>query len=161
MIHYILPGSFDPPSLGHLDLIERAAKMCDQLTIAVVKSDKTALTTPIRAEMVETITAHLPNVEIRAFSGLLTQFAKQRGATQIVRGIRPYGDLDYECQLALANRKLTGIETLFLLADPALAHISATLIREIASSSGSLDPFVPEAIQSDLKRLLKASNEGV
>lgn len=148
----LLPGTFDPPSLGHLDLIQRAAKICDHLIIAIaIKPNKKPLfTIEERKEMLQRIA---PKVEITAFDGLIVDLAKKRKATVLIRGLRSFSDFDYEFQMALANRTLGGIETLFLAAEH--TEISSTLIREIAHFGGPLHHFVPPEIETLIRKKME------
>lgn len=156
----LFPGTFDPPSLGHLDLIERALGLCDRLYVGIgVNTAKRAtFTVEERGEMLEKICRPLDSVEVVVFDGLVVDFAKEKGIGFLVRGLRAAADFDYELQMALANRKLSGIETVFLLANPLYAHVSSTLIREVAKMQHRLKDFVPEAIEAMIfERLSSAS----
>ncbi len=145
----IFPGTFDPPSKGHLDIIQRASLICDKLLIAIaVKPDKKALFSPEeKKEMLRLITPSIPNVQIEIFEGLVVDFARSHKAQFLIRGLRAFSDFEYEFQMALANRRLSGIETLFLMADERHTQISSSLIREIAYFKGPLRDFVPAEIE--------------
>ncbi|MGA8164573.1 MAG: pantetheine-phosphate adenylyltransferase [Waddliaceae bacterium] len=155
----LFPGSFDPPSLGHCDIIQRASNMCHQLYVGIAvnveKSDR-LFSIEERVEMLTTATDSFSNVEVAALPGLAVDFALQNTLDFIVRGIRPFSNMEREFQMALANRKMSGIETMFLLADPKLSHISCSLIREIGKLGHRLGDFVPEFLEESIfQRLLK------
>jgi pantetheine-phosphate adenylyltransferase len=147
----IFPGTFDPPTLGHLDIIQKAGPICDHLIIAIaVKPDKKQLfSVEERIEMLKRIA---PKAEIISFHGLVVDLAKEKKALFLIRGLRTFSDFEYEFQMAQANRKLSGIETLFLMADDRHTQISSSLIREIAHFNGPLKGFVPEEIESLIRR---------
>ena len=152
----IFPGSFDPPSRGHLDIIERTALFCDKLIIAIaVKPDKKSqslFSVEEKEEMLRLITKKVPHIEIANFHGLVVDFAREKKAHFLVRGLRAFSDFEYEFQMALANRRLSGIETLFLMADERLSQISSSLIREIAYFKGPLHDFVPVEIEPLIRK---------
>ncbi|GAB4375886.1 MAG: pantetheine-phosphate adenylyltransferase [Acidobacteriota bacterium] len=147
----IYPGSFDPVTLGHLDLLRRAAALVDQLTVAVLRNtEKTPLfDAEERREMLADVVAEagLDNVEVTAFDGLLVEFARRRGARVIIRGLRAAGDFEYELQMAHMNRRLDpGLETVFLTPDESVQSISSRLVREIARLGGDISALVPPAV---------------
>jgi len=145
----IYPGSFDPITLGHLDIIERASRLVDKLIIGVlVNSSKTPLFTDAeRVELISKETAHLNNVEIVSYNGLLVDFAKERHADVIIRGLRAVTDFEYELQLAQTNKKLNPeVETIFLATNVNFAYLSSSVVREIARYGGDITQFVPESI---------------
>ncbi|MFZ0565339.1 MAG: pantetheine-phosphate adenylyltransferase [Chlamydiales bacterium] len=147
----LLTGTFDPPTLGHLNVIERAAKLCDKLLIGVAQNLKKSLiffSVEERVALLKELTASISNVEVVPIKGLTVTFAKEQGVDVLIRGLRPFSDANYESQMALANKKLEGLETLFLVADGAYAHISSSLIREIASTGHHLKDFVPSPIEA-------------
>jgi pantetheine-phosphate adenylyltransferase len=144
----VYPGSFDPITLGHLNVMERAAQLFDRLIVGVgVNIEKSTMFTPEeRQELIRTATAHLDNVEIRMFTGLAVGFVKQCHARVMVRGVRPITDIAAELTMMMANRRLMpDVETLFMIADGELAHVSSSLIKQIASvaSDADLAKFVP------------------
>jgi pantetheine-phosphate adenylyltransferase len=153
----LFAGTFDPPTLGHQEIIERVCKLCDKLYVAVAIS-ASKRNEPInlieRVSLLQTLTKSLKNVEIVSFSGLVVDYAKELKADVLVRGLRNGGDLDYELQMASANRLMTGIETLCLLSSPQYSQINSTLIREIAAGGRSLAGFVPHIIQKRIEELL-------
>jgi pantetheine-phosphate adenylyltransferase len=151
----IYPGSFDPVTNGHLDLIERGEKMFDKLIVAVLKNvEKEPLfSVAERVAMLEEVTRHWESVEIDVFEGLLVDYARKRGAAVILRGIRAISDYEFELQMALMNRKLEPrLETVFMLPSETYSYLSAKLVREIAQLHGPLTGLVPTTIE---QRLLK------
>lgn len=153
-------GSFDPLTNGHLNIIERASALFDSLTVAiVVNPNKNCLfTVDERAEIAEHVTAHLPNVDVGTFSGLLADYVNAGGFSAVVRGLRNEADFVSELQMAQANALLyeRGAETVFLMSDPGDSFISSSLVREIASLGGSVDglvpPYVAERIRSKFRK---------
>lgn len=146
----IFTGTFDPPTLGHFEIIKRASALFDKLYVAVSKDTKKhphALPLKTRMDLLSAITTDLNNVEVIEFTGLAVDCAKSMKAAVIVRGIRNGTDLDFESQMAAANHQMTGVETVVLLASPQYSHLSSTLIREIASEGRRLHGFVPDAIE--------------
>ncbi len=153
----IYPGSFDPVTLGHWDLIQRADKLVDRLVVAVLHNPaKTpAFTVEERVAMLTELTAPLPNVEITTFHGLLVDFAKAQNAQFIVRGVRAFSDFEYEFQMALMNRKLAPeLETVFLMPKEKYAAVSSRLVREIGTMGGNLSELVPEALRERVAQRL-------
>lgn len=145
----IYPGSFDPVTLGHLDIIERSSKLVDKLIIGVlVNSSKTPLFTDReRVELLNKATSHINNIEIVSYNGLLVDFAKERQADVIIRGLRAVTDFEYELQLAQTNKKLyPDVETIFLATNVNFAYLSSSVVREIAKYGGDIKQFVPESI---------------
>lgn len=152
----VCPGSFDPPTNGHLDVFTRAASLFDRLVISVIAnpSKQPLFSMEERIALVRGATAHLPNVEVTGFDGLLIDHARQVGAVAIVKGVRNAGDTDYETQMAHMNRHLSGVETVLLLASPPTSFISASLVREIARLGGTVDTLVPDGVLEALKEKL-------
>jgi pantetheine-phosphate adenylyltransferase len=147
----VYSGSFDPISLGHLSVIERSSRLFDRLIIGVgINVEKSPLfSQQERVELVSLSTAHLKNVEVRAFSGLAVEFVRACGARVIIRGVRPLTDIAAEFTMMMANRQLDPeIETVFLMADDEFAHVSSSLIKQITplSTDGKLGKFVPACI---------------
>ena len=147
----VYTGSFDPITLGHLNVIQRACRLVDKLIIGVgINVEKRPLFTPAeRVEMIQRVTSDCCNVEVRTFSGLAVQFVRACGARVMIRGIRPLTDVAAEFTMMLANRQLAGdVETIFLMADEELAHVSSTLIKQITplSTDQMLARFVPAQI---------------
>ena len=148
-------GSFDPVTNGHLNIIERAAKMYDSLTVAIaVNPHKTGFfTIDERVEIAKKVTAHIPNVKVDTFSGLLADYVNENGFIAYVRGLRATTDFENELQMAQMNARLfTGeTETIFLMTDPKYSFISSSLIKEVASFGGSVDGLVPEYVSERIK----------
>ena len=154
----IYPGSFDPVTLGHWDLIKRAAKLVDRLVVAVLHnpSKSAAFTVEERVAMLGELTAALPRVEVTSFNGLLVDFAKVQEAQVIVRGVRAFSDFEYEFQMALMNRKLApDLETVFLMPKENYSAVSSRLVREIGSMGGNLSDLVPEVLRARIAERLK------
>ncbi len=159
----VYPGSFDPITLGHLNVMERASKLFDRLIVGVgINVEKQTFFTPEeRHAMIHGATNHLKNVEIRTFSGLAVSFVKQCGARIMVRGVRPITDIAAELTMMMANRRLApDVETLFMIADGELAHVSSSLIKQIASvaDDDELARFLPPNVVHTLRaRLIRES----
>lgn len=150
----VYPGSFDPVTNGHLDLIERGEKMFDLLIVAVLRNtDKAPLfSVPERVEMLRQVTKQWEGVEVDVFDGLLVDYARKRHAGVILRGIRAISDYEYELQMALMNRKLEPrLETVFMLPGETYSYLSAKLVREIAQLGGPLNGLVPPIVEERLK----------
>jgi pantetheine-phosphate adenylyltransferase len=150
----IYPGSFDPVTNGHLDLIERGVKMFDMLIVAVLQNaEKQPLfTVRERVEMLREVTQQWPAVEVDVFNGLLVDYARKRGAGVILRGIRAISDYEFELQMALMNRKLEPrLETVFMLPGETYSYLSSKLVREIAQLGGPLTGLVPPAVEQRLR----------
>lgn len=150
----IYPGSFDPVTNGHLDLIERGEKMFDRLIVAVLKNTEKEpmFSVPERVEMLREVTKHWESVEIDVFQGLLVDYARKRGAAVILRGIRAISDYEYELQMALMNRKLEPrLETVFMMPGETYSYLSAKLVREIAHFAGPLTGLVPLSVEHRLR----------
>lgn len=155
----IYPGTFDPPTKGHLSIITRASALFDTVEIAIgIDTEKKAplFTQEERLKLLQTLTRDFMNVSVSFFEGLLTQHAKELGCAFIVRSLRTYTDFEHERTLAHTNKKLSGIETLFLLPDEEYQSISSTLIRDIARRGEALSPFIPEVIASQVSETLRA-----
>jgi pantetheine-phosphate adenylyltransferase len=150
----IYPGSFDPVTNGHLDLIERGEKMFDLVIVAVLNNaEKQPLfSVPERLEMLREVTQKWPGVEVDVFHGLLVDYARKRGAGVILRGIRAISDYEFELQMALMNRKLEPrLETVFMLPGESFSYLSSKLVREIAQLGGSLKDLVPPEVEQRLR----------
>jgi len=149
----IYPGSFDPLTLGHVDIIERGSALFDSIVVAVLRNvDKSPLfTVDERLEMIRHTFRERGNVEADSFSGLLVDYASSRKATTIVRGIRAISDFEYEFQMALMNRRLApGIETVFMMPAEEYSYVSSKLVKEVASLGGSVSGLVPEDVEKKL-----------
>jgi pantetheine-phosphate adenylyltransferase len=150
----IYPGSFDPVTNGHLDLIERGQKMFDRLIVAVLKNTEKEpmFSVPERVEMLREVTRQWESVEIDVFEGLLVDYARKRGAAVILRGIRAVSDYEYELQMALMNRKLEPrLETVFMMPGETYSYLSAKVVREIAHFGGPLTGLVPSTVEQRLR----------
>ena len=149
----VFPGSFDPPTLGHLDVIRRAARMFDRLVVALLEnsSKQPCFSLEERAALLREIVSDLGNVEIDTFGGLLADYVRVRKATAVVRGIRGATDFEYERQMAETNRQLNpAMDTVFFAPSAAVAHISSTRVREIAAHRGAVHGLVPAAVEDAL-----------
>jgi len=153
----IYPGSFDPPTNGHLDLIGRGAKIFEQLVVAILRnSEKSPMfTVGERIEMLHSLTAEMENVRIDTFNGLTVEYAKSLDATCILRGIRAISDYEYELQMALMNRKLEPtLETVFMMPADKYSYVSSRLVREVAQAGGPVRGLVPEVVEEKLREKL-------
>ena len=154
----VYPGTFDPVTLGHIDIIERASKIVDELIVGVLNNNsKTPMFTPEeRVEMLRESVAHLPNVKVVAFDGLLVDFAKQNNALFVIRGLRAVTDFEYEFQMAQANRIIDkNVDTVFLTTSNAYSYISSSTVRELASFGGDISKFVTKAVEKKVKQKIK------
>jgi pantetheine-phosphate adenylyltransferase len=153
-VRAIYPGSFDPLTNGHLDLIERSSKIFEELIVAILRNaEKDPLFTVIeRRDMLEQMIRPFPNVRVDVFEGLLVEYAVQKKATVLLRGIRAVSDYEYELQMALMNRKLQpGLETVFMLPAEAYSYLSSRLVKEIFRLGGSVRGLVPELVEQKLR----------
>jgi pantetheine-phosphate adenylyltransferase len=154
----VVPGSFDPVTLGHLDVIERAAKLFDEVHVVVVHNPGKDALLPIaqRVNLLEQALSQAgvtSNLVITSWSvGLLVDYCTDVGATVLVKGIRSQVDISYETPMAIVNRNLADIETVFMLPDPAHAHVSSSLVRQVASLGGDVSPYVPKAVADYLAK---------
>ena len=154
MIRALTPGTFDPITEGHLDVITRAAQLVDEIIVAVAVSDKKRplFTLEERCELVAQATAHLPNVRVEPFDGLLVDFARRMDAEILIKGLRAITDFEYEFQMTALNYQLDpGLETVFIMSPPQYMYLSSSIVREIASMHGELDQFVPACVKQALK----------
>ena len=154
----VCPGSFDPITNGHIDIIKRAAELFDEVTVLVVTNpDKKCVFSPEeRCLLIEKAVEGIEGVKVDSFSGLLADYVKQNGISAIVKGIRSSSDFEYEFQMALANRSLApNAETVFITADPQNMYVSSSLIRQIAGFGGDVSDFVPKNIVPEIEKRLK------
>ncbi len=149
----VVPGSFDPPTLGHLDVISRAADVFQDVLIAVVQNPAKSplFTAEERVSMLREVAAEWPNVAVEAFEGLLVDFAREQHDAFIVKGLRAMSDFEYELQMAQMNHHLSGVQTLFLPTSPEHAYLSSSLVKEIARFGGSLEGLVASPVAALLK----------
>lgn len=157
----VFPGSFDPITNGHLDVIERGLRLFDELIVAVGRSPiKNPLFTPEeRVEMITEIVRDKPRVKVESFDGLMVEYAAKKKADVILRGLRSLTDVQYEFQLAMTNRAVAGIETIFIMTSEQYGFTSSTLIREVASLGGDVSNLIPKSIYERLKQRLKSPNK--
>ena len=157
-VRAVFPGSFDPITNGHLDVIHRAMGLFDELIVAVGRSPvKNQLFSPQeRVEMIAELIGDMPGVIVESFDGLMVEYATKRKANVVLRGLRSLTDVQYEFQLAMTNRAVAGIETIFIMTSEQYGFTSSTLIREIASLGGDLSNLIPENVSKRLKARLGA-----
>ena len=151
-------GSFDPVTNGHMDIIERTARLCEELIVAVMHNpDKRgAFSVSERVRLLEKACAQLPNVRVIAHGGLLVDCARENGVSCVVRGVRPLGDFESEYQMAQVNRMLGGVETLMMPTSESLASVSSSMVRQIAAFGGNIDSLVPACIAAEIRQALAA-----
>jgi len=154
MMSVVYPGTFDPPHLGHLDIVKRSCALFDKVVVAIAKSPRKHLLFDLeeRLDMFRVMVEDLgPKVEVKSFEGLLVDFMQKEGIKVIVRGVRLFTDFEYELQIALNNNKLAGVETIFMMPSQEYIHISSTIVRDIASYCGKLEglvhPYVAKKIR--------------
>jgi pantetheine-phosphate adenylyltransferase len=155
----LCPGSFDPVTLGHLDIIERTARHFDEVIVAVIRNPqktKSLFTLEERQQMLKEGLSHLSNIRIEFFKGLLVDFAKDQGAEAIVKGLRAVSDFDYELQMAQMNQGLTGIDTFFLSTSPKYSFLSSSLVKEVARFGGDVSAMVPKHVNDRLVELFRS-----
>ena len=148
----LCPGTFDPVTNGHLDIIERAGRHFDGLVVAVLENPAKQPLFPLeeRLAMLKEVTADLPGVEVASFGGLLVDFARDRGVDAIVKGLRAVSDFEYEFQMAQMNHRLSGVETFFLTTDPRWSYLSSSLLKEVARYGGDVEGLVPPVVRERL-----------
>jgi pantetheine-phosphate adenylyltransferase len=152
----LCPGTFDPVTNGHLDIVRRAARLFDRVLVAVVENPSKEPLFPVgdRVAMLEEATGDLPNVEVGSFSGLLVDHARSRGVDAVVKGLRAVTDFDYELQMAQMNRHLSEVETVFVPTSPDWSYLSSSLVKEVARYGGDVSGLVPEHVLWRLKERL-------
>lgn len=154
----IYPGSFDPITNGHLDVICRASRLYDKVVVGVLKNGgkNPAFTPEERVEMIKTVTSNIDNVEVDSFQGLLVDFAKAKSATVIIKGLRTVADFEYEFQMALLNKALNPeYETMFMMTDSKYSYISSSMVKELLGFKGDLTGLVPDKIINKIKEKYK------
>ncbi|MDT4988004.1 MAG: pantetheine-phosphate adenylyltransferase [Micromonosporaceae bacterium] len=156
MRRVVCPGSFDPVTNGHLDIISRAARLYDEVVVAVLVNQSKAGLFPLdeRIGMLREVTAHYANVRVTSFQGLLVDFCKANDIEVVVKGIRAVSDFDYELQMAQMNVGLAGVETLFIATNPLYSFLSSSLIKDVAKWGGDVSPHVPETVAARLRERL-------
>ena len=153
----ICPGSFDPVTLGHVDIIGRAAKMFDHVIVAVLTNlaKQPSFAIEERMYLLKKATKGIENIEVVSFDGLLAEYAKQRGAIAVVKGLRAVSDFEYEFQMSLTNKKLNpNLETVFLTSSAENMYLSSSIVEQVASLGGDITNFVPECIHDEIKERL-------
>lgn len=159
----LVPGSFDPVTYGHIDVIERVARFFDRVIVAVIRNPQKAaslFSLEERESMLAEVTGHLPNVQIEFFAGLLVDFARMHGADTIVKGLRAVTDFDYELQMAQMNQSLSGIDTFFLATSPQYSFLSSSLVRDVARFGGDVSSLVPPVVAARLDQRFKEGPPG-
>ncbi len=148
----VCPGSFDPVTNGHLDIIDRAAPLFDELVITVMinKSKKSMFTVDERIAMLTESTSYLPNVRIDSWHGLLVDYATAHGIKAIVKSLRTVSDFDYELQMAQMNQRLSGVDTMFIATNPLYSFLSSSLVKEVATYGGDVSHLLPEKVHAQL-----------
>ena len=154
----VCPGSFDPVTNGHLDIIGRAAALFDEVTVAVLinKNKASLFTVAERMDMLVEVTAQWPNVRIDSFYGLLVDFCRERDIPAIVKGLRAVSDFDYELQMAQMNHRLAGVETLFVPTSATYSYLSSSLVKEVATHGGDVSSLVPDLVVARLHDRLRS-----
>ena len=149
----VCPGSFDPITYGHLDIIQRGAKIFDEVYVGVLQNSakKSLFTVEERVQIIEEATAHIPNVKVDSFQGLLVDYAKERNANAVLRGLRAVSDFEYEMQIASMNRLLNDqIDTFFIMTSDQYSFLSSSIVKEVAKYGGDVSELVPECVQKRL-----------
>ncbi|HLV75036.1 phosphopantetheine adenylyltransferase [Actinomadura hallensis] len=153
----VCPGSFDPVTNGHLDIISRASRLYDEVVVAVLinKNKKSLFTVEERAEMISETTKEYGNVRVDTFYGLTVDYCKEQDIPVIVRGLRAVSDYEYELQMAQMNHRIAGIETLFMATNPEFAFLSSSLMKEVVKFGGDISGLVPDVVQAALVERLR------
>ncbi|MGU3498906.1 pantetheine-phosphate adenylyltransferase [Mycobacterium sp. C31M] len=153
----VCPGSFDPVTLGHVDIFERAAAQFDEVVVAVLvnPNKKGMFSAEERIELIEASTTHLPNLRAESGSGLVVDFVKERGLTAIVKGLRTGTDFEYELQMAQMNKHVAGVDTFFVATTPQYSFVSSSLAKEVATLGGDVSDLLPEPVNKRLQAKLK------
>ncbi|WP_026453113.1 pantetheine-phosphate adenylyltransferase [Saccharomonospora iraqiensis] len=149
----VCPGSYDPATNGHLDIVERAAELFDEVVVAVLinKKKQGLFSVEERMEMLRATTAHLSNVRVDSWHGLLVDYCRDNGIAAIAKGLRSVSDFDYELQMAQMNRELSGVETLLMSNNPTYSYLSSSLVKEVATYGGDVTGMVPDLVRDRLR----------
>ncbi len=152
MLRVACPGSFDPPTNGHVDIIRRVARLADEVVVVVLvnPAKRGLFDVPERVVMLEEVTADLSNVRVDSFHGLLVDFCRQREIGVIVKGLRAVSDFEYELQMAQMNQRLAGVDTMFVATDPRYAFLSSSLVKEVATYGGDVEGLLPPSVHDRL-----------
>lgn len=158
----VCPGSFDPVTNGHLDVFARAAEMADEVVVAVLINHSKAglFTIDERMEILREVVTPFPNIRVDAFHGLLVDYCRNREIPVIVKGLRGFGDVDYELQMAQMNHRLTGVETMFVSTNPLYSFLSSSLVKEVATYGGDVSGLVPDTVLTRLSDRLEERRAG-
>jgi pantetheine-phosphate adenylyltransferase len=158
----VCPGSFDPVTNGHIDIVSRASSLFDEVVVAVGvnKSKNRLFTAHERIEMLREVCAEFPNVTVDGFTGLLTTFCQERGIHAIVKGLRAVSDFDYELQMAQMNSSLTDVETVFVPTSPEYSFLASSLVKEVATFGGDVSGLLPASVHQRLTARLAENSEG-
>ena len=153
MLKVVCPGSFDPVTNGHLDIIQRASRLADEVYVAVLfnRTKSGLFTVEERMAMLTECTTDLPNIHVESFRGLLVDYCTGRGITAIVKGLRAVSDFDYELQMSQMNRSLADVDTLFVATNPLYSFLSSSLLKEVAAHGGDVSEFVPAPVAAQLR----------
>jgi pantetheine-phosphate adenylyltransferase len=154
----VCPGSFDPITFGHLDIIERASSLYDEVVVAVMinHSKKSLFTVEERMALIEDVCKKFPNVRVDSWHGLLVDFCKKNEIPAIVKGLRAVSDFEYELQMSQMNHQLAGVETVFISTSPQYSYLSSSLVKEIATYGGDVSAYVPPTVLTQLLKKVKA-----
>lgn len=152
MLRVACPGSFDPPTNGHLDIIRRVSRLADEVVVAVLlnPAKRSMFDVTERVEMLEEITEGLSNVSVEAFEGLLVDFCRDRSIAAVVKGLRAVSDFEYELQMAQMNHRLSAVDTMFVATDPLYSFLSSSLVKEVAAYGGDVEGLLPPAVHARL-----------
>ena len=161
MMRMLYPGSFDPVTRGHMDIIRRSARLCDELVVAVMHNPDKRGAFPVaeRVRLLQVACREIQNVRVIAHGGLMVACAEEQNVTCVVRGVRPMGDFESEYGMAQVNRMIGGVETLLMTTSPEHADISSSVVRQIAMFGGEIDKFVPEGLAQEIRAALTGNGE--
>ena len=162
MSNAIYAGSFDPITNGHIDIINRAKKVADHITVAVIQNPEKNVFLSIkkRLELVQTLFENDPQVSVESFDGLLADYARKKKVTYLIRGLRAISDFEYEFQMALTNKDLNDqIDTIFLMTDKQYSYLSSSIVRQVAQYNGDISKWVPSIVEETLKATLRSAHE--